>query len=433
MIDPAIIRFFEEQKNSWLDEHAKKLEGNALEQKKIECDSIFDIATWLASNSPKAASRATTTHPSKFSHPDTGVGKKNLKEGTFVSPIIFEGKSFPDGFVRAGNVSGCAFDSVGDAGALKIESFLNVELDCDGKKLIHHLRDGTQSADDFIAYAKLDGEWLKGQLLAGLNKTSEEFLHTNSRIKQIYFPMHDSYHLLSILTNSGIVFRLKNKLDKMRFSDEVKSLREAKKNEQFSEHNYSEIYDITTIGYGGTKPQNISVMNNQNGGKALLLSSVPPHLSDIKARFPKSNFFLECLDYRQFKDYFSRLHKVMKTELGGVISRQNLLTARDKCIKELTLRIMDAVYVVREISGEQYSEASSLPKSQAIWLCANKASEREDSDAWLEEIIHQCTRWLNNAYGKSLGDNKMMLGNEEFSEIYQLIEQWTKENKEFLR
>lgn len=243
--------------------------------------------------------------------------------------------------------------------------------------------------------------------------------------------MKDSYHQLSVLTNSGLVFELRKRLDEMRFGEDVKAKRELKKKGEYSEQGYSEIYDMTTIGFGGTKPQNISVLNNQNGGKAYLLASVPPALVVREVRFPKNNFFAENLNYHHFKEQFEDLHKVMKIELGGNISRQNLLTARDNRIKALVLKIMDAVYLMREASNDQYRESSGLPAAQVIWLCAEKADEREHSDLWLTEIIHDCTRWLNNAYAKSLGDKQILLGDEEFLEIKNLIAQWVAENRSF--
>ncbi len=92
MLDPAISRFFDDQKSTWLSENAKKLEGEALIQKKEECDAAFELTTWLTANAPKAIGRAITTHPCKFSHPDTGVGKTNVKNGTYVTSVIFIGE-----------------------------------------------------------------------------------------------------------------------------------------------------------------------------------------------------------------------------------------------------------------------------------------------------------------------------------------------------
>ncbi len=433
MIDPAIFRFFEDQKEDWLSENAKKMEGDELAKKIEECTVLFELTTWLTANASKAASRAITTHPCKFSHPNTGVGKTNVKDGTYVTPVIFNGSWENDGLLKTGNVVGCEIDSVGDAGALKVESFLKVKTDFDSRFLIDHLLEDTQVANDLYEYSKLDKEWLRDSLLAGINKASADTVFTNSRIKQVYFPVDDGYHQLSILTNSGLVFELRQRLDSMRFGEEIKAKRELRKASQYSEHGYSEIYDITTIGYGGSKPQNISVLNNQNGGKAHLLLSVPPALKVREVRFPINNFFDESLNNWFFKDLFNDLHDVFKIDLGANISRQKILTARDNRIKALVLKIMDSVYLLREVSIEQYRESSGLSAAQIVWLCADKADERENSDLWLDEIIHDSTRWLNNGYSKALGDKQILLGNEEFAEIKKLIEQWVAENKEFLR
>lgn len=433
MLDQAITEFFESQKAAWLLENAKKLDGEALDQKKTECDAIFDISTWLTENAPKAASRAITTHPSKFSHPDTGVGKTNVKKGTYVTPTIFKGEHRSDGLLRTGNVATEDVDSVGDAGALKIEAFLKVKVNCDGRLLVDHLLEDSHIANALYDCAKIDKEWLRESLLAGVSKATEDTVSTNSRIKQVYFPVDDDYHQLSVLTNSSLVFELRKRLDAMRFGDELKAKRDLKKKGEFSEQSFSEIYGLTTIGYGGTKPQNISVLNNQNGGKAYLLASVPPNLTVRDVRFPKNNFFAESLNSYHFKELFEYLHKVMSIPLGGDMSRQKLLTARDNSIKALVLKVMDVVYTLRNVSAEQYREGSGLPAAQVVWLCAAKAEEREANDVWLAEIIHECTRWLNNTYAKVLGDKKIPLGNEEFTEIKRLIEMWVADNKEFLR
>lgn len=433
MLDPAIPRFFEEQKKAWLDENAKKLEAEELKLKLFECESIFEMTNWLENNARKAASRAIASHPSKFSHPDTGVGKTNSKKGTFVSPIIFEGSYRADGFFRTGNVFDVELDSVGDSGALKIESFLKLKMDSDGRALFDHLLDDTEVAQEFYGFSGLDSERLKSLLLAGIAKAKDGSVSTNSKIKQVYFPVGDGYHQLSILTNSGLLFELRKRLDTMRFSPEVKALRELKKNKQFSTQNYSEIYDLTTIGFGGTNPQNISLLSTKYRGSAHMLASVPPKLAAREVHFPKADIFAESLTLWPFKDLFKGLHKVMSIELGGNITRQTILTARDNRIKELVLKIMDTVHVLRSVSQEQYREMSTLPISQVIWLCAHKSDERENSDVWLDSIIHDMVRWLINHYSKVLGDQHILLGNEEFNAIKLLITECVTQHKELLR
>ncbi|TOM55970.1 type I-F CRISPR-associated protein Csy1, partial [Vibrio parahaemolyticus] len=69
-----------------------------------------------------------------------------------------------------------------------------------------------------------------------------------------------------------------------------------------------EIYGLTTIGYGGTKPQNISVLNNQNAGKAHLLPSLPPQIAQRKRRLPTYDFFTNTVNPWQVKETLEAFH-----------------------------------------------------------------------------------------------------------------------------
>ncbi|MFT5084473.1 MAG: CRISPR-associated protein Csy1 [Lentisphaeria bacterium] len=426
MDEPMIKEFFDQRKEAWLKKSLKagaSLEDIAATEK--SCESSFALAEWLPNAASRAGQISIATHPCTFSH---SSARKN-KNGTVTSTIADCPKQ-NDGYLRTGNVA-VEPDALGNAAALDVYKFLNVKLQ-DGLTLLQHISADTEQAKQLLSIPTATYTELKAGFMA-MVEPSSGYVVTSSKIKQVYFPVEDEYHQLSVLTNSGLVFELRQRLDNMRFGDEIKAKRNLKKTNQYSDCGYSEIYDITTIGYGGTKPQNISVLNNQNGGKAHLLSSVPPALSMRNVHFPLSDFFDESLNLWGFKELFRELHDVMKIDLGGNISRQNLLTARDNRIKELVLKMMDVVYVLREASIEQYREPSRLPAPQVIWLCANKADEREKSDIWLDDIIHSCTRWLNNGYSKVLGEKRILLGNEEFAVIKSLIEQCVAKNKEFLR
>jgi len=426
MLDPSIKEFFDQRKEAWLKKNiSADMASDQVAEVELACANSFSLAEWLPNAAKRAGQISISTHPCTFSHPSA---RKN-KNG-YVSSVIANVASEADGYLRSGNVK-AAPDALGNAAALDVYKFLNLTLK-DGVTLLEHIQVDSPAAKLLLDIPTATYQELKEGFLAMANSADGEII-TSSKIKQVYFPVDEGYHQLSILTNSGLVFELRQRIDNIRFGEEVKAKREFKKSNQYSEQGYSEIYDITTIGYGGTKPQNISVLNNQNGGKAHLLSSVPPALKIREVRFPVRDFFDESLNYWVFKDLFNDLHEVMKIELGGNISRQKLLTAIENRIKALVLKIMDAVYLLREASIEQYRESSGLPAAQVVWLCADKAGEREASDLWLDEIIHDIARWLNNGYGKALGDKQILLGNEEFAEIKKLIGQWVAENKEFLR
>lgn len=426
MLDPSIKEFFDQRKEAWLKKNiSADMASDQVAEVERTCANIFSLAEWLPNAAKRAGQISISTHPCTFSHPSA---RKN-KNG-YVSSIIANVTNEADGYLRSGNVKSEP-DALGNAAVLDVYKFLNLTLQ-DGATLLEHIQIDSLAVKQLFDIPTATYQELKEGFLAMVNSSDGEII-TSSKIKQVYFPIGKTYHQLSILTNSGLVFELRKRLDKIRFSEETKLKRELKKKNEFSDQGFCEIYDLTTIGYGGTKPQNISVLNNQNGGKANLLASVPPELKIRETRFPKRNVFDESLNYWAFKDLFIDLHSIMEIELGGIISRQKLLTARDNRIKALVLKIMDVVYLLREATVEQYRESSGLSAAQTVWLCAAKTDERETSDSWLDEIIHDIARWLSNGYSKVLGDEKILLGSEEFSEVKNLIEQWVAEKKEFLR
>ena len=157
-------------------------------------------------------------------------------------------------------------------------------------------------------------------------KKPDKSKKTNRLVKQVYFPItnsneKESYHLLSILTPSGLLVKVKEQIDNIRFSENSKKVREFRKKNKQPEENisYEDILDLTMIGYGGTKPQNISVLNSRNGGKFYLLSSLPPELEKRKVRLPNNNFFKDTLWIKNYEKEFGYLNKVIFDKRNNIL------------------------------------------------------------------------------------------------------------------
>jgi len=253
--------------------------------------------------------------------------------------------------------------------------------------------------------------------------SSSKTLVTSTKIKQVYFPVESDYHQLSILSNSGIMYHLKERINTMRFSDEVKEIREKRKKGDYSESGYSEIYDLTTIGYGGTKPQNISVLNSQNGGKTYLLRSMPPVLKKREIHFPKSNFFQESIKPWEISEIFDALYCIASTDYNNI----DIRNGRIYRYGQLMDKIIEKMWTIRLISQEQYYERNSKLKShQKIWLAHEYEQMRESDDAWLDKLEKEITLWIFKSYEKRT--NKKF-GEEERKDIAKVVH----EHKEALR
>ncbi len=418
MLDPAIEQFFATRKEAWLKSKLKaSMSDQEVREKELECEEVFALKNWLPNAARRISSRALATHPSKFSHPSTGVGKKNYVNGTYVTPIIFQGSHKNDGFLKTGNVACDGIDSVGNAAELDVEDFLRLRVS-DGRSLLDHLEQESDFAQSLLSVQGHSASELRNLLLA-IKKDSDGQV-TSSKVKQVYFPVdNDEYHQLSILANSIYVFEMKKRIDSIRFSEQAKNARDLKRQRQYSELGFKEIYDITTIGFGGTKPANISVLNNQNAGKAHLLLSLPPELSPRNTRLPTRNFFGDTLYPNQLQETFQDLHRLLTTDYNNLHIREG----RDYRVQEyLDLLILKMWKVRKVFEGQPHSRPESLPSYQKVWLFPERETERAESTQWLNDLVNEATRHFINSYRKVIGKAAVPLGDDELEAFARIIE-----------
>ncbi|CAA6799429.1 MAG: CRISPR-associated protein, Csy1 family [uncultured Sulfurovum sp.] len=383
-MNEIISKFFDNRKEAWIKKNLKSsMEEDEVLELHEKCAIEFSRQVWLPNASKRAGQISMATHPCTFSHPSA---RKN-KNG-YVTSIIANVEKSNDGFFRTGNVE-VQRDALGNAAALDVHKFLTLLMP-DGKQLIEHIQEESQLAISLLTINTKSYEELRDEFLAMVSTSTESV--TSSKIKQVYFPVKEGYHQLSILTNSGMIFELRKRLNKIRFGEDeeekefLKMLRNSKRNNEFSEDGYREIYNLTTIAYGGTKPQNISVLNSQNGGKAQLLYSMPPVLDKREIYFPKTDFFKNSMSIWDFKETFFALDRIYKTDYNNI----NIREGRDYRYGEIIDKIIDKMWAIRNVSKEQYYEKNSkLKHHQKIWLHDKYEEEREKNDEWLEKIMKE--------------------------------------------
>lgn len=420
MLDPAIANFFDERKEAWLK---KNIKASMTESEKIEmereCDQVFLLANWLPSAAKRAGQISISTHPCTFSHPSA---RKN-KNG-YVSSIIAQNTHKVDGFLRSGNVHVEA-DALGNAAALDVYKFLSLVLG-DGQTLLNHIVQESELAQKLLKQPNCDYAVLRDDFLKMIE--TDQVAITSSKVKQVYYPIEDGeYHLLSILTNSGQLFELRKRLDRFRFGDDLKLARESRKANLYHSTGYCEIYGLTTIGYGGTKPQNISVLNNKNAGKAHLLPSFPPSLKQREIRLPTSDFFKESFTAWHARDVLEALHRLFVTEYNNV----NIREGRDYRIQQYVDLVIEKMWQVRVFLTENPSEPTSdLPQEQKMWLYPQYQVQRELQSDWFDSITRHIARGLINHYSNNkFISTPVQLADQELFAIERIVE----DNKELLR
>ncbi|AIL69578.1 CRISPR-associated protein Csy1 [Vibrio vulnificus] len=420
MIDPAIAAFFAERKEAWLKKNISAAMPDAeVLEKQQECEQNFLLDNWLPDAAKRAGQISVASHPCTFSHPSA---RKN-KNG-YVSSIIAKNKPRIDGFLRSGNVS-VEPDALGNAAALDVYKFLSLEMS-DQRSLLVHIEQESELARQLLDIPSCEYQALRDGFLKMVD--SDQASVSSSKIKQVYFPIADGeYHLLSLLTHSGHLFELRKRLDALRFGDAVKEARECKKTNHFHPAGYQEIFGLTTIGFGGTKPQNISVLNNQNAGKAHLLASIPPELTPRDIRLPRTDFFKESFTAWQAKEVLESLHRLFLTDYNNI----NLRDGRDYRIQQYVDLVIEKMWQVRLFLEEYSGELSSaLPLEQKIWLYPEFAEQRQQEDEWLDKIIRHIARGLINHYSRSkVIANPVTMADQELLAIEEVVAS----NKENLR
>lgn len=402
-----IVDFLEKRKQKPLKEAKKPV---------AEIEQEFQIAVWGASAANRAAQLSLVSHPGKFSHPDARI-----------TPVLFAGEYAADGYVRSGNAK-AGQDMVGNAAALDVYAFLSVVLD-DGRSVLEHFEANSAVLKALLAvgeetFAAWRTAFLQIKAVDGGAKT-----HTN--VKQVYFPVADGYHLLSVLYPSGLMTEHRERLRQMKFSEATKAAREARRKELFHEQGFADMTGLLTLHFGGTKPQNISKLNSNNGGEAWLMPCFPPELQQHYLHLPKADFFQWLRWDAEWSEIITALHKLLQTDYNNVEIRQY----RQRRIEQLFDWVMGrAVLLQQQPAGWSGAEGFRLPAAQRFWLDAAYRESNPAPEQWQETITRSMSEWVVTSYKrfrKKQGD-AVSLGEIEVKAFQAEMLGYAREHEEFL-
>ena len=408
IVDDTINKFLSERK---IKRIKGKLKQNTTEHEKIEieknAENEFLLANWLSYAIKYSDKISFVTHPAKFSHPNANI-----------SQVFAVAKKNEDGFLRTGNVDHEADVIFSTAAYMPIYTFLSLLLE-DGKSILEHVEEGSDLIRKRFNFNGLPFEKIQKGLLAV--KSNSDYISTDGKVKQVFFPVEQDYHLLSILTASGLMFELKKRINSIRFSKTSKSLRTLKASNEYSVEGFNEIHNLTIQGHIKSKPQCISELNKTNYGEAILLMSLPPHLNKEKVKLPRYNFFKNTLYLKPFSESFISLHKLIAVDYNNI----NIREARDNIIKYVVDQIVEKVWTIRSHKGGWSDTVNylQLPAYQKIWLDSGREDDREIDGEWIVKVISDLARWFGFAYKRILGKNARLLADDELTHIRKIITQ----------
>lgn len=375
---------------------------------------------WLKQIVENTATCRCVTHVGKFT--DSGIDSSISihHKGKQILPIhgylCTDSVGFGANLMQSGEQSKDSFKFklygqdmvVSSASFISTPKFMTLQLE-DGRTVLEHVNANSDYIDDLGKYTD-DLEKTKSQLKQVIPISLPE--KTSGKIRQVYFPVDEDYHLISPLTSSIVLFELKSRLKHME-----QSVKDTTNPKNHSGEGHGIVLDLTAAGFGGAKPQNVSLVNLYQN-HVLLLSSCPPVITAREITVPHSNFFSDTLRFRQFKDEFYQLHKIFMEDKNNVKIR-NL---RKEWTADIIDKVLTQVYVLREIEpGWTERETCRLPPSQKIWLDDKRLDERNSDDTWLTEVSAEFARWFFNTYEKLLKEDRIIMGQEELRTITQEI------------
>ncbi|WP_161625362.1 type I-F CRISPR-associated protein Csy1 [Maridesulfovibrio hydrothermalis] len=380
LADPAVLSGEREEIEGKIEKEEAKLTG--LRDK-------YEIENWLLDAAKRAQHIQRVTHTPKHMN-----SKAKGATGFFCN---LEEKSIPSTLVSSFSLGSknTLTDVIGNAAVLDVNKLLQIE--CNGRTLLSRLIDG----DEDFKKALSSTPALASQIYEGLKVfISNRDPVAHSLTKQIYFPVKGNYHLILPLYPSVLVSRVHSQIRSDFFSDEVKEAKEARKKNGYHDCAIHSYPNLVVQSFGGSKPQNISQLNSERGGKSYLLPSLPPSWQSPEIKAPRKSIFTSELYYRKNVKYWvNALGCYLKKT---TIDNMNTKYGRDKILAAIVDDILTYAMELRSLpSGWSDSAECQLPDNEKKWLdpFSEKAKSIQD-DQWLDRICHNFASTLNNRLKK---------------------------------
>ncbi|GKX62022.1 type I-F CRISPR-associated protein Csy1 [Pragia fontium] len=399
-VQRAVHAFINERLQAKLDKAKSPQEINDLKLK-------YHPHEWIADAARRASQIQFATHTVKGIHPDS--------KGTNINAQLIK---ITDGLVSSADLNTHALDIVGNAAALDVYKFLSVSVDENSTILDLVLKEDSQLLSVFSESPQQAKQYLAA--FKSITQSSMENAKVYELMKQLLWPVNidaqqqDNYLNIVPLYPTSFVHQVYQNLQEIRFSDEVKLAKDARKNEKGHEVGYTIVPDIAYVKLGGTKPQNISQLNSERGGRNYLLPSLPPtnQPEDTSAWRVKPPVLESSIFDRVF-NYFAKKH--IKRFCQNVIDEsRNNASVREKrqlIIKDILEVLMRYGEQVRGFDGG-WSKHGGLKASQAFWLDPKRAdidaewAELRETSDWKMELAHDFGVWLNHRLNDAYRDNK---------------------------
>lgn len=409
----AIHQFLEERRDAKL----KPIRQEET-QKRQEIQEKFRPVPWIRDGARRASQIQQATHAPKFTHPDAKGTSLNVAGNPAAGEDTVGSHTIAHDYTP---------DVVGNAAALDVYAFLRITVD-NAPLLDWALAQDPALSEAFTAETGDPDEarqWIDAfTSLTEANCTPQ----THTLAKQIYWPLDEGgYHLLAPLYPTSLVHTVHSRIRDDRFEESNKVARQARRDGKPYPHGYRDYPNLVIQKFGGTKPQNISQLNNQRNGESYLLASVPPewHSQGIRPPLGVENIF---------RSRFGRLRSVraLIDDIRGYLKRVQGLDnwrvrrGRQQRVDAVIDELVQFAAQLHELEpGWTARPECRLPEAEQCWLDPGRIAIEPTFAAmcqatdWRETIITRFANWLNN----QLTDDRLLMSESEQKEWRRVLDQ----------
>ncbi|HAT6805026.1 TPA: type I-F CRISPR-associated protein Csy1 [Citrobacter freundii] len=394
-----IAEYIAGRRQTKLEEFDKKAakrsdtESVMLAAERRELELRYEPKVWLTDAAKRAGQINLVTHAAKFTHGDS-------KSSSIFNEVVAQ-----DGYLSSSSISGLEADADGNAAVMYVAKLLQRQVE-GGDSLLASLKRGDHSAlAEFTDSTTQLNDWVTGfsRILTPKAPVSHRLA------KQGYFPVDGGYHLLSPLFATSLAHVMHQKMIAMRFGDEAKAIRKARREKTWHPTPLTIFPDSAEMHFGGSNTQNISYFNKLRDGRIRLLSCQPPQWTQVE-KTPT-----EIRSIFKFGEEFDRKAYGIVQRMLAVVKRPGnnikIRDGRDECLDQLIDLLFDVSTKLQREEWQNWTLNCPLLKShQQLWLDPWRTKTDEtfrlerEKDDWQAGIVEDFALWLNARLRRGLPD-----------------------------